>query len=222
MVPVTIDGETVKLATITYKPDGPGPFPTLIFHHGSTGRGTDPPLFDPALRSPRYWPTGSRSAAGQWCCRRGAAGVGRRAFTMKASRSIAAWATPASRPCRLPAPTAHCVISMPSRRCCWRSRSSIAARWQSAVNRAAASFSVAWQRPATRCAACRRQFRWRLARRSLLGARAPSTKTCSSAVPRTADRRSGSTATRTRSIRWLTACSQFHRFQGSRRQRDVP
>ena len=25
MVPVTIDGETVKLATITYKPDGPGP-----------------------------------------------------------------------------------------------------------------------------------------------------------------------------------------------------
>ena len=45
MVPVTIDGEAVKLATITYKPDGPGPFPTLIFHHGSTGRGTDPPLF---------------------------------------------------------------------------------------------------------------------------------------------------------------------------------
>ena len=46
MVPVTIDGETVKLATITYKPDGPGPVPTLIFHHGSTGRGTDPALFD--------------------------------------------------------------------------------------------------------------------------------------------------------------------------------
>ncbi|HEX9326593.1 MAG TPA: CocE/NonD family hydrolase [Reyranella sp.] len=46
MVPVTIDGETVKLATITYKPEGPGPFPTLIFHHGSTGRGTEPVLFD--------------------------------------------------------------------------------------------------------------------------------------------------------------------------------
>jgi dienelactone hydrolase len=34
-VPVTIDGETVKLATLTYKPAGDGPFPTLIFHHGS-------------------------------------------------------------------------------------------------------------------------------------------------------------------------------------------
>lgn len=45
MVPVTIDGETVKLATITYKPDGAGPFPTLIFHHGSTGRGMDPSIF---------------------------------------------------------------------------------------------------------------------------------------------------------------------------------
>ena len=45
MVPVTVDGETVKLAVITYKPSGPGPFPTLIFHHGSTGRGFDPSLF---------------------------------------------------------------------------------------------------------------------------------------------------------------------------------
>jgi dienelactone hydrolase len=46
MVPVTVDGTTVKLATITYKPPGAGPFPTVIFHHGSTGRGTDPSLFD--------------------------------------------------------------------------------------------------------------------------------------------------------------------------------
>jgi dienelactone hydrolase len=45
MVPVTVDGEAVKLATITYKPVGAGPFPTLIFHHGSTGRGFDPSLF---------------------------------------------------------------------------------------------------------------------------------------------------------------------------------
>jgi dienelactone hydrolase len=45
MVPVTIDGQSVKLAVITYKPAGNGPFPTLIFHHGSTGRGTDPSLF---------------------------------------------------------------------------------------------------------------------------------------------------------------------------------
>lgn len=45
MVPVTVDGEAVKLATITYKPVGAGPFPTMIFHHGSTGGGTDPSLF---------------------------------------------------------------------------------------------------------------------------------------------------------------------------------
>ncbi len=46
MVPVTIDGEQVKLAIIIYKPPGAGPFPTLIFHHGSTGRGHDPALFE--------------------------------------------------------------------------------------------------------------------------------------------------------------------------------
>jgi dienelactone hydrolase len=34
-VSVTIDGSTVKLSTVTYKPTGEGPFPTLIFHHGS-------------------------------------------------------------------------------------------------------------------------------------------------------------------------------------------
>lgn len=32
---VTIDGTTVRLNTVTYKPPGDGPFPTLIFHHGS-------------------------------------------------------------------------------------------------------------------------------------------------------------------------------------------
>lgn len=32
---VAIDGTTVKLSTVTYKPMGDGPFPTLIFHHGS-------------------------------------------------------------------------------------------------------------------------------------------------------------------------------------------
>ena len=35
-VSVTIDGTTVKLSTVTYKPPGDGPFPTLIFHHGSS------------------------------------------------------------------------------------------------------------------------------------------------------------------------------------------
>ena len=45
MTPLTIDGEHVKIATITYKPPGNGPFPTLIFHHGSTGSGRDPAIF---------------------------------------------------------------------------------------------------------------------------------------------------------------------------------
>jgi dienelactone hydrolase len=42
---VTLDGEAVKLKLRVYKPDGDGPFPALIFHHGSTGRGNDPALF---------------------------------------------------------------------------------------------------------------------------------------------------------------------------------
>ena len=57
MMPVTIDGEQVKIATITYRPTGTGPFPTLIFHHGSTGSGTDPSrfsrTFDPGVLA--YW-----------------------------------------------------------------------------------------------------------------------------------------------------------------------
>ena len=32
---VAIGGVTVKLSTVTYKPEGDGPFPALIFHHGS-------------------------------------------------------------------------------------------------------------------------------------------------------------------------------------------
>jgi dienelactone hydrolase len=45
MVPLTIAGEPARLVTISYKPKGEGPFPTLIFHHGSTGGGTDPSMF---------------------------------------------------------------------------------------------------------------------------------------------------------------------------------
>lgn len=57
MMPVSVDGEQVRLAVTTYKPPGAGPFPTLIFHHGSTGRGTDPSrfsrTFDPGVLA--YW-----------------------------------------------------------------------------------------------------------------------------------------------------------------------
>jgi dienelactone hydrolase len=34
-VSVAIDSTAVRLNTVTYKPPGDGPFPTLIFHHGS-------------------------------------------------------------------------------------------------------------------------------------------------------------------------------------------
>jgi dienelactone hydrolase len=42
-VSVAIDGTTVKLNTVTYKPTGDGPFPTLIFHHGAVSH----PPYDP-------------------------------------------------------------------------------------------------------------------------------------------------------------------------------
>ncbi len=45
MVPVTVDGETVRLSTIVYRPAADGPFPTLVFLHGSTGYGGDSERF---------------------------------------------------------------------------------------------------------------------------------------------------------------------------------
>jgi dienelactone hydrolase len=44
-LPVTIDGERVTMEFRVYKPAGDGPFPTVVFNHGSTGRGSDPSLF---------------------------------------------------------------------------------------------------------------------------------------------------------------------------------
>lgn len=38
-------GQPVRLEVVIFKPDGTGPFPLLVIHHGSTGRGTDPRLF---------------------------------------------------------------------------------------------------------------------------------------------------------------------------------
>jgi len=45
MVPVIVDGQTVRLEMRIYKPTSAGPVPTLVFNHGSTGRGRDPSLF---------------------------------------------------------------------------------------------------------------------------------------------------------------------------------
>jgi pimeloyl-ACP methyl ester carboxylesterase len=44
MVPVTVDGESIRLAMRIYKPTSATPAPTLVFNHGSTGRGTDPSI----------------------------------------------------------------------------------------------------------------------------------------------------------------------------------
>ena len=43
--PFVEDGRPVSLEVVVFRPFGPGPFPALTFHHGSTGTGTDPSLF---------------------------------------------------------------------------------------------------------------------------------------------------------------------------------
>ena len=39
-------GQPIRLELVIFTPDGGGPFPTLVFNHGSTGTGSDPSLFD--------------------------------------------------------------------------------------------------------------------------------------------------------------------------------
>jgi len=43
--PFVEDGRSVTLEVVIFKPPGPGPFPAVMFHHGSTGNGDDPSLF---------------------------------------------------------------------------------------------------------------------------------------------------------------------------------
>lgn len=45
-------GEQITLEMVTFKPDGPGPFPTLVFNHGSTGTGSDSSAFTSTVTSP--------------------------------------------------------------------------------------------------------------------------------------------------------------------------
>ena len=52
LVPVTIDGERVRLQMRVYEPANGAPAPTLVFNHGSTGRGTDPSIFTRPLDFP--------------------------------------------------------------------------------------------------------------------------------------------------------------------------
>ena len=45
MVPVTVDGQIVRLQMRIHRPPAVGPVPTLVFNHGSTGNGLHPPRF---------------------------------------------------------------------------------------------------------------------------------------------------------------------------------
>jgi dipeptidyl aminopeptidase/acylaminoacyl peptidase len=53
MVPVTVDGQNVRLAMLIYKPSIEGKVPTLVFNHGSTGTGRDPSLFPKSVDFPQ-------------------------------------------------------------------------------------------------------------------------------------------------------------------------
>ena len=53
LVPVTVDGATVRLEIRIYAPAGNDPVPTLVFNHGSTGNGTSREI---ALRPIDYPP----------------------------------------------------------------------------------------------------------------------------------------------------------------------
>ena len=53
MVPVIVDGKTVRLEMRIYKPAGTGRVPTLVFNHGSTGRGRDPRAAKEPIDFPR-------------------------------------------------------------------------------------------------------------------------------------------------------------------------
>ena len=96
MMPVTIDGEQVKIATITYRPTGTGPFPTLIFHHGSTGSGTDPSRFSLRFIWP-YPPTGSWPVDGRSFSPHGVGVAAPRDFMTKDFASSVPPDTPATR-----------------------------------------------------------------------------------------------------------------------------
>lgn len=43
--PLVENGQTISLEVVFYKPFGTGPFPTVMFNHGSTGNGDDPSQF---------------------------------------------------------------------------------------------------------------------------------------------------------------------------------
>lgn len=63
-IPTTLteDGTSVALEAVLYKPAGDGPFPTLVFNHGSTGDGNNPAAFTETSAEPNI---------GRWFTERG-------------------------------------------------------------------------------------------------------------------------------------------------------
>ena len=47
-------GKPVRLEVVIDKPPGDGPFPLLVFNHGSTGQGNDPALFTQSFSNPAF------------------------------------------------------------------------------------------------------------------------------------------------------------------------
>ena len=125
MVPVSVDGQTIRLVVRVFRPDGNGPFPTLIFHHGSTGYGNQP------LRFTRFWQPDSviqyfvsRGWSVVLPSRRGR-GAGRREATTRVSVPIAVRDIPLIPRTRCRVPIEPSPTSMPLPTSFVRGRSSM-------------------------------------------------------------------------------------------------
>ncbi|MBN9491407.1 MAG: hypothetical protein J0H44_29585 [Alphaproteobacteria bacterium] len=111
MMPLTINGEQMRLAMIIYKLAGTGPFPVLIFYYDSIGGAGIRRLL--AWRTiPNRLPIGSSRAAISWHCGTtrmwGIRGVYDEGFAADRSKAIAV-----SKNVRLPVPNTRFVISVP-------------------------------------------------------------------------------------------------------------
>jgi hypothetical protein len=63
------DAKPVRLELLVRKPDGAGPFPTVVFNHGSTGRGDNPARFRQSWSSQsaaQYFSLGVVNFVGGW------------------------------------------------------------------------------------------------------------------------------------------------------------
>ena len=75
------NGKPVQLEVAVFKPNGAGPFPLLVFNHGSTGDGKDSELF--GLTSPSVRSRKSSSAKAILSLIRNVAAAGTRKAAMR-------------------------------------------------------------------------------------------------------------------------------------------